>query len=1125
MTQSQHPTGNLSPEEKRRLLAELLSKRASEAKRAPEPQPLEAIDPGAPFPLNEIQQVFWVGRSSAVQLGNIGIHGYLEIECRDLDVSRAARAFTKLVRRHEMLRVVVLPDGTQRVRAEVPEFVIPVQDLSMLSVADRDARLLATREELSHQMFDVAQGSLIDIRAKRLDARTTLLFFSIDLIAVDTHSVVTIFREWAAYYSDPQRDAAPPLYSFREYARYEAELTSRKSADYQRAEAYWTKRIPHLPEAPQLPLRVDPSTIREPRFVRHADVLDAEQWSRLKERGRQHGLTPSILFGAVYVEVLARWSKSRHFTLNVIPSVRQPVHPEINQVVGPFSSINLLEVDLREPKSFLETARALQERLYEDLDHMQYNGIKVLRKLAQRRSSGLEALMPVVYTSTMLELKVLEGLGDIRYMITQTPQVWIDCQLAEREGALLFNWDVVEELFPEGMIATMFGALSARLRALCASESLFEERDFELLPENERTARAQANDTEGAHRALLLQAPCFAAARDTPERDAIIAHDRRLTYGELARESQALAVRLRRAGARPNALIAVSFAKGWEQIVAVMGVLEAGAAYLPLDPALPAARRELLLKHADCSIVVSTEPFVSDLAPELRAKLVTLDRLDEESLNDFSPAATGADDLAYVIFTSGSTGMPKGVMITHRAALNTIDDINERFAVCARDRVLALSSLSFDLSVYDLFGVLAAGGAVVLPRPGTERDPAHWLDLMERERVSLWNSVPALMRLLVEVADGRRELPVLRLVMMSGDWIPITLPQAIQRVAPAARVVSLGGATEGSIWSIYHDIERVAPEWTSIPYGKPLRNQRFYVRDAQHRDCPTWVPGELYIGGLGVAAGYLGDAERTNASFSQCLHSGERLYRTGDLGRYLPDGTIEFLGREDAQVKVAGHRIELEEIESHLARHDAVRAAVVRAVGDRHDKRLVAYVELEPNGHELERNALRDYLAERLPGYMVPRQLMFVPAIPLSANGKVDSKALPTPSLSSDEEEDTPVASESLSAARAELERVVLEVWEQVLGRTPIATNANFFELGGDSLLMLRVQRALAERIGREVPVVDLYARPKPSSLALYLAEQSNSDAGSAPRPNTRAGSTRAARRLRALRPEASADE
>jgi amino acid adenylation domain-containing protein len=390
--------------------------------------------------------------------------------------------------------------------------------------------------------------------------------------------------------------------------------------------------------------------------------------------------------------------------------------------------------------------------------------------------------------------------------------------------------------------------------------------------------------------------------------------------------------------------------KGWEQVVAVMGILTAGAAYLPIDPSLPKERVWYLLENGQVDVVL-TQPWLdTSLEWPTRIRRLQVDEriVPEEDGQPLVPTQ-GPEDLAYVIFTSGSTGKPKGVMIDHRGAVNTIVDLNQRFAVSPQDRVLALSNLNFDLSVYDIFGTLSAGGTIVMPDNASRRDPAHWADLLIHEQVTIWNSVPALMQMLVEYLGERPALcqaaTSLRLVMLSGDWVPVALPDRIQALFGGVDVYSLGGATEASIWSILYPIRNVDPTWKSIPYGQPMVNQTFHVLNERFEPCPVWVPGQLYIGGIGLAKGYWRDEAKTSASFIIHPQSGERLYRTGDLGRYLPDGNIEFLGREDFQVKIRGHRIELGEIETALEQHPGVQAAVVAAVGDpRGDKRLIAYV-------------------------------------------------------------------------------------------------------------------------------------------------------------------------------------
>ena len=468
------------------------------------------------------------------------------------------------------------------------------------------------------------------------------------------------------------------------------------------------------------------------------------------------------------------------------------------------------------------------------------------------------------------------------------------------------------------------------------------------MPVRQLEQRAAVNDTGAPITDDLLHGLFAEQVPQRRQQAAVISADRTLTYDELYRCANRIGRWLRDNGAQRNTLVAVVMEKGWEQVAGVLGVLTSGAAYLPIDAGLPKDRLWHLLQHGEAQFVLTQPQFDKSLEwPETIKRLTICDNslsgLDGQHLDPVQ----APEDLAYVIYTSGSTGLPKGVMIDHRGAVNTILDLNRRFSVKGEDRVLALSSLSFDLSVYDIFGILGAGGTIVIPDAAGLRDPAHWADLVARHRVTLWNSVPALMQMLVEYSEGRGQ-PLtkdLRLIFMSGDWIPVALPDRIRALHDEVEIFSLGGATEASIWSILYPIEKVDPSWKSIPYGRPMVNQTFHVLNDALEPCPVWVPGQLYIGGIGLAKGYWRDEEKTRASFINHPRTGERLYRTGDQGRYLPDGNIEFLGRDDFQVKIQGYRIELGEIETILAQHPRVQTSVVAAVGaSAVNKRLVAYV-------------------------------------------------------------------------------------------------------------------------------------------------------------------------------------
>ena len=435
----------------------------------------------------------------------------------------------------------------------------------------------------------------------------------------------------------------------------------------------------------------------------------------------------------------------------------------------------------------------------------------------------------------------------------------------------------------------------------------------------------------------------------TPDATAILCAGASLTYATLNQRANQLAHYLKSLGVGPEVLVAICLDRSIEMGVGLLAILKAGGAYVPLDPGYPRDRLAFMLEHSQAGFLLTHSQLRNKL-PDHLAQVICLDQESAKiaTFSDQNPfSAVKPDHLAYIIYTSGSTGKPKGVAVEHGAVLNTLEDINDRFQIGPGDRVLAVSSLCFDLSVYDIFGLLIAGGTVVMPHPSPTPDPHHWAEVMVQQQITVWNSAPALMQMLLDATIGQPDpLPAsLRVVLMSGDWIPLSLPEQITALVSGVQVIGLGGATEASIWSILYPIETIDPSWKSIPYGRGMRNQSFYVLDEALQPCPEGVAGQLYIGGVGLARCYWRDEAKTESRFITHPQTSERLYCTGDLGSYRSDGNIEFIGRIDNQVKIRGFRIELGEIEAVLNQHPDVRQAVVI---DREDvpgsKRLVAYI-------------------------------------------------------------------------------------------------------------------------------------------------------------------------------------
>lgn len=699
------------------------------------------------FPLNEVQQAYWMGRSREYELGGLSMHSFVELELPALDVSRLERALAAVIARHDMLRAIVGEDGTQRVLPQVPVARIPVTDFTGRPAADAEAWLAAERERLAHQVLPLTTWPLFELAAVHLPDGGWRMLVSLDGIMNDAGSVHIAVSELVRLHADPEA-ALPPLdLSFRDYVH--AELEHHDSEAYRRSWDYWREHLSALPPAPELPVTI-PAGV--PRFARRTGSLPAATWRELRARASSSGLMPSGCLLALYAEVLATFARKSRFLVNVTLFNRLPVHRAIEGVVGDFTSLILLDVDGSRDRSFAERARAAQTQLWRDLDHRRVSGVRVLRELG--RSHPGRALAPVVFTSTLgggaYAMAGHGALPEERGGLTQTPQVLLDNMVGESvAGDLVWTWDAVEAAFPPGMLDEMAASFRGLLERLAGDAQAWSEvgRPPVAVPVAPAPVAAVEPPAGRLEDGMLAQ-----LAADRGRQTAVVAGLRRIGFAELHGRARQVENLLVGHGVRPGEHVAIVMQKGWEQVVAALAVLRAGAAYVPIDPEWPADRIARLLGRCEIRVVLTRSQERIDLPGG--AVRVNVDGVPPmRDAGSLRGASRDPDALAYVIFTSGSTGEPKGVMIPHRGALNTIEDINVRFEVGPEDRILGLSALSFDLSVYDLFGTLAAGARLILPAPEQLREPAAWLELIRREGATVWNSVPALMEMLVNYLD------------------------------------------------------------------------------------------------------------------------------------------------------------------------------------------------------------------------------------------------------------------------------------------------------------------------------------------------------------------------------------
>ncbi|WP_331739077.1 amino acid adenylation domain-containing protein (plasmid) [Streptomyces sp. NBC_00727] len=1028
-----------------------------------------------PFPLTDVQRAYWLGRDPDFVLGGVASYWYWEFESDRVDLDRLEAAWNTLVRRHEMLRAVLDGDGGQRILPEVPYYRFTV---TRTTEAGHEEAVTALGD-MAQQVLDVTSWPLFDVRAVQRDDGRTVFGVGFDYVVLDALSIMTIFTELNTLYADPGRELPPLELSFRDYLLAQRTDPAAKARD----EAYWLEAIEELPPAPALPTALDPERVDRPRFTRDEFRIDAATWEKLRRRTADEALTASMVVAAAFAEVLAVWSAETSTTLNLTVFDRQDVHPQVNQVVGDFTSLLLLGHHSSPGRSWADTVRRLQEQAWQGIEHRNVSATWVLQQLA-RRSGGGQMLMPVVFTSTLgvsAGFKDLTfGFGELRRGLSQSPQVALDCQVVERDGGLSVNWDHVEGLYSPGVIPAALEAMRRLLVALADSDWSRPAPPI-ALPETQAAVRAEANATAVPRVARTLHEPVLGIARRTPGAVAVrTPSGEAMTYAELAGRVLTVAGHLVSLGARPGETVVVSLPKGPDQVVAVLGVLAAGCAYVPVGVEQPAARRNRIVRSAGARLALVADRPASGGDWDGAVRPVPVAEASA-AVPLAEPVSVDPGQLAYVIYTSGSTGEPKGVEITHEAAANTIDDVNARHGVGPADVALQVSALDFDLSVYDLFGLLAVGGTVVTLTEDVRREAAVWARLAAEHGVTVWNTVPTLLDMLLVACESGVSLPALRVAIVSGDWVGLDLCDRLRADAPNALLVAMGGATEASIWSNAHEVTAVDPAWVSVPYGRPLGNQRFRVVDPHGRDRPDFVPGELWIGGSGVALGYRGDPDRTAASFVTA--GGERWYRTGDLGRYHPSGALEFLGRRDHQVKVRGHRIELGEIETGLRELPGVAGAVAWVDVSAGVHRLAAVATPERGAEPAAAGKLLAALAERLPAHMLPEHLTVVERLPLNANAKVDRAAVArTYGLRHTAREpgvdDRP---------RGDTERAVAEVWAELLEAPGAGRGDDFFGLGGDSLTATRMIQQFTTRFGVELTLRQLFNHPTIAGIAAVL--------------------------------------
>ncbi|RUT36532.1 amino acid adenylation domain-containing protein [Paenibacillus zeisoli] len=986
-----------------------------------------------------------------------------QFSSRVFDLQRFGHALSLMISKHPILRTTIhlsaFREAVQIVHQDMePELVY--EDISAQTKQEQERYLHAYLDVDLKLKYKFENDRLWRTRLYRVDDSDYCLIISFHHAILDGWSVASLIAELVDTYSrliEGEVVAPEPLQA--SYKDYVAIQMSRVASEESRS--YWNNRLADYSRN-KLPFNFTSRKMDDvPAGKIIRERLEPSLLQGLERKAKELGCTLMEVCFAAHLYLLGLLTTEQDIVTGLVTHDRPDVM-DSEKVLGCF--LNTVPFRTRVEKKlnkndFIAKIRSL---LGEAKPHEMFLAdiAAAVGEGGQRDNPFFDTLFNFIDMHVLEKMEVSEdrpigpSSNEIKLNANEMTNTLFDLEVSRTLHQLHIQLKYSPNYFHDNEMRTAFEIYVRVLEKFADHEDTIQAADCLLASQIERTV-VEFNRTEADYpRVMTLHQLFTAQAERTPNQVALRFEDQEMTYRELDHASNRIARLLVSNGIGSGDHVGLRVGRGFEMVVSMLGILKCGAAYVPIDPEFPQNRIAYIMENAQISVVLTDHP----LEGVQEAQCILLQEIadSEEFSSEAIDIVLDSSELAYVIYTSGSTGMPKGVMIAHHAAVNLIHWVNETFHVSDQDRLLFITSMCFDLSVYDVFGMLAAGGQIVIAKKEQVQSPAQLRRLMAEEGITFWDSVPSTMNHLVQHVeqiepDLRNE--TLRLVFMSGDWIPVQLPERIRTIFPNAQVISLGGATEATVWSNYYPVEQISAYQASIPYGKPLANNYFYILDDDCNPVPEGVAGELYIGGVGVAKGYMNDPERTERSFMPnpfLPGEAERMYRTGDLGRLLPDGNMEFLGRKDYQVKIRGYRVELGEIESQLCKLPSILEACVIDLTDQEgNKFLCAYYAA---AQEIPVSEIKNQLAEVLPGYMVPSMFMQIPQLPLTPNGKINRKGLPEPKAVFTVNEHTYVP------PRHELDEKLIGMWKSVLNVADVGIQDNFFEVGGHSLLAVKLE-------------------------------------------------------------------
>jgi len=1044
---------------------------------ADKPQPIQPRAPGAAIPLSADQRQVWLHAIMAPDMPlyneSITIHRF-----GAFDRGAMERAVNEILRRHEAWRTAFVEEHgelVQHVRAH-RDIVLPFDDVSHLPEQERDAAALKIGSDDARRAIDLSDAPLFRARIVKLADDNHRLYFTLHHIIFDGVAIYrVIVPELAAIYDAFAQGKSSPLpmpaLQYGDYAIWQQEHL--KSPPIQKQIDYWRTTLADAPAKLEIP--GDRTKAARPTHAGSMEVFQIphDLTEALKEASRREGVTLYMTLLAAYHALLHRYSGEEDIIVGGVTDLRR--RPELDQVVGYFLNTIALRAKPRGDLAFRDFVRDVRETVLGALGASEAPFDEVVRALDVRREPGTHPLFNYLFSIEPPVEPFADG-WDLTQMDVVVGGAKFDLylELDERPDGMIGRFLYSTELYDPSTIRRMIGHWLNILRAVVEDMGC-PIRDLPLLDEVEsRQLLVEWNDTARAPEAKLLVEAVATQARAQPDAIAVRFGDHSISYAALDKRAQAIAAALREAGLGKGDLIGVFLDRSIDMVAGLLGVLRIGAAYLPLDPDFPAARLDYIVGDAGAKALLS-EHKLADVLPGC-----TLPRILVDDITD-APALPVADiapgDLAYVLYTSGSTGHPKGVEISHGALINLLASMRDQPGFAASDSLLAVTTLSFDIAMLELFLPLIAGGELIVAPRRAAVDPRALIEMIGTARPTVMQATPATWRALVEAGwQGSRDLRIL----CGGEALPRELAEAL--LTRVGEVWNVYGPTETTIWST---VARVTSGAGPLPIGRPIANTQIHILDPYGNTAPIGVTGELFIGGAGLAQGYRNRPDLTAERFVEVR--GERLYRTGDLARWRPDGSILCLGRVDNDEKIRGYRVSVEEIEGALAKHPQIAAAAVRSWPDASGERALAAYVVPHDGAEPDRATLREHLAQTLPHYMIPSHIELLPVLPMTPNGKIDRKALPQPGGNADA---------AIVPPQGETEEALAAIWCDILRIPAVGRDDNFFDLGGHSLLVARLLVRIEQHWGRRVGMAEFFGSPTLSKLAALIEGDAEIEVG-----------------------------